>query len=183
MSKWYYKEMSLWYNIKNIFFGLIWPFEKIIRKTIKIIQYIPILWHDEDWDYSYFLELMKYKIGRMRKCIVKHNLILKAEEVAAEMKHVEDLIQKYLDHDFCRDLHEAHEKKWGEVRDLSEPIEVDGQTMYTWDISREKATSPELKQQEKDEQHAIYIKQNKEEQKTLDDIFSCLRLYLERWWD
>jgi dsDNA-specific endonuclease/ATPase MutS2 len=119
----------------------------------------------------------------MRQNILQNNMIMRAEEVCAQIKHAEDLIQKYLDHDFCSELHEAHEKKWGKCVDLSEPIDVNGVTMYTWDMSREKATTPELKQQEKDEQHAIYQKAHEEEQKTLDDIFAHIRKHLQEWWD
>ena len=32
-----------------------------------IIEYMPLIYYDRDWDYLFLLELMKYKIGRMEK--------------------------------------------------------------------------------------------------------------------
>lgn len=49
---------------------------KILLKIKKIIDYIPILWKDEDWDYYHLLELIKYKISRMKKCIKNNDLIV-----------------------------------------------------------------------------------------------------------
>lgn len=49
---------SLFYNLKN---GL--P---------NIIEYLPIIWHDRDWDYSYIDRLMRFKLNKMANKMEKH---------------------------------------------------------------------------------------------------------------
>lgn len=101
------------------------------------------------------MTLLQYKLKRTRKSITKNGLILRAEEVGAQIKHAEDLIQKWQDNNFCEDLQKAHNEKWEKRIDLSEEIYgSDGSKWYAWDWSRENATTPELQQQEKDEQRA-----------------------------
>jgi hypothetical protein len=119
----------------------------------------------------------------MRERILKNNQILRAEEVAAQIKHAEDLIERWTNDDFCADLHEAHEKKWGGIKDLSKPIDVNGMKMYEWDMSRENCTTPELKQQEEDEQREIYRKHDAAREKCLDDLFAHIRKHIQEWWD
>lgn len=43
----------------------------IFKKIKKIIDYIPILWKDEDWDYFYLDELMLLKMKYMYECLSK----------------------------------------------------------------------------------------------------------------
>lgn len=38
-----------------------------LKKIKKIIDYIPILWNDYDWDYSYIDKILLYKLKRMKK--------------------------------------------------------------------------------------------------------------------
>lgn len=44
----------------------------IFKKIKKIIDYIPILWNDYDWDYSYIDKLLLYKLKRMKKVFDKN---------------------------------------------------------------------------------------------------------------
>lgn len=41
---------------------------KDIYKGIKnIIKWMPLVWRDRDWDYHYFLQIMKFKLNNMNK--------------------------------------------------------------------------------------------------------------------
>jgi len=171
------------WNISNIWARLTRPFTKTFWWLIKSIQYSIFLWGDFDWDYAYILLLLQYKLKRTREHILDDNIILRSEEVAAQIKHAEDLIQNWRDDNWCEDLQEAHDKKWGERVNLSEPVDVGGQTLFSWEMSREKATTPELKDQEKKEQRAIYDKQNEAKQKNIDELFSHLHEHIQEWWD
>lgn len=179
----YDTEMGVWWNIKNNWDNLTHPFRKVFHWLVKVIQYSRLLWDDFDWDFMYFMVLMQYKLQRMRKRISEDNVILRTEEIAAQIKHAEDLIQKWLDNDFCAKEHEEHEKKWGKIVDLSTPLDCNGVKMYTLDMSRANATTPELKQQERDEQHKLYAKHEEEKQRCLDEIFSHIRKHIQEWWD
>jgi hypothetical protein len=184
LFEWYEKAMGIKWNLSNVWGKLTRPFIRTFQWAVKVVQYAKFLWNDFDWDFGFFLSLMQYKLKRMRTTIIENNNLVRSEEIGAQIKHAEDLIQKYLNHDYCVDLYEAHEKKWGKTVDLSEKIDAGcGQTMYTWNMSRENATTPELKQQEKDEALAIYERGDEEERKTLDEIFSHIRKHLEEWWD
>jgi hypothetical protein len=183
MTNWIERELSIWQNVKNIWWKLSRPFRKFFSWAIKVAQYSVVLWKDGEWDHCYFLILMQYKLSRMRKFFQSKNChVLKGDEVAAQIKHAEDLIERWLDDDFCADLVAAHEAKWGPVVNRFTPV-GDGSGNSYWDMYREKSTTPELKEQEKNEQRVIWTQQGVEKEKTLDEIFSHIRLFLENWWD
>lgn len=45
---------------------------RVLKKIKKIIDYIPILWNDYDWDYSYIDKILLYKLKRMKKVFDKN---------------------------------------------------------------------------------------------------------------
>ena len=76
------------YKMK-IFFG----------KIIKIFQYLPLLWKDEDWDFQYLLDLIEFKLKRIKKCIRQNNIIVEHEinEIEQGINKTLDAINKYND--------------------------------------------------------------------------------------
>ena len=46
-------------------YGLTRPFRKVKR----LIDWIPVLWKTEDWDYAYALEIWVYSLRRLRHCL------------------------------------------------------------------------------------------------------------------
>lgn len=183
MSEWYSSEMDWKWNIKNIWGTLTRPFTRFFWWIVKSAQYSWFLRKDFDWDYSYILLLLQYKLKCTRKQILKDNIILRTEEIAAQIKHTEDLIQNWKDDNFCEDLYKAHDEKWGDNVDLSEAFERNGKTYYTWNMSREKATTKELQEQESKELRVIYNAHEKAKEENFDMLFSHLNKHIQEWWD
>ena len=63
----------------------------VFRKIKRIIDYIPILWNNEDWDYEHLLELIEFKLKRIKKYIRQNNII-----VENEIQEIENGIDKTL---------------------------------------------------------------------------------------
>lgn len=66
--------------------------KRFLGKIIKIFQYMPLLWNDEDWDFQYLLDLIEFKLKRIKKCIRQNDII-----VEHEINKIEQGISKTLD--------------------------------------------------------------------------------------
>jgi len=183
MFDWYESDMSLWWNVKSLWHSLTYPFRRTWDWMVKSIQYSIVLWKDFDWDYTYILVLLQYKLKRTRKRILDNNIILRSEEVGAQIKHAEDLIQKWFDDDFCKDAQKAHDKKWGEIINFTKEVDWNGRKVHQLDIQRANVTTEEEKAQEEQEQRAIWNRQEYERQQCLDEIFAHIRKHIQEWWD
>lgn len=70
------KKISLFESLK-----LIWKFElkyiipNFLRGVKNLYFWFPIIWKDRDWDYSFLLEVMKFKISRMSKNHVRTSYV------------------------------------------------------------------------------------------------------------
>ena len=183
-TRWYSSEMGVKWNLSSLWLQVSRPYARVFWWLVKSFQYSIFLWKDFDWDYCFFLMLMQYKLKRMKRQILANNIILRSEEVGSQIQHAEDLIEKYLTDDFCTAEQEAHEKKWGETKDLSRSIiDTNGNKLYEWDMCREKATTEALKAQEKQEQRELYDKSEQEKEQCLTDLFNHIRLHIKEWWD
>jgi len=58
--------------------------KRTMSKIKKIVEYIPLLWKDEDWDFVSILAMLEFKINRVAKTVRKNNHI--ADEEIKEME-------------------------------------------------------------------------------------------------
>lgn len=40
---------------------------RLLNNIIRVIQWIPVIWRDADWDYEGLLDIIEYKVRRMRQ--------------------------------------------------------------------------------------------------------------------
>ncbi len=70
-----------------------WPVIRDIRYFFsnlkRLIQWIPIIWNDRDWDSSFLFSIMSYKISRIRKSIGKENRHTCAQKNCRDMRIAE----------------------------------------------------------------------------------------------
>lgn len=77
-----------------------------IDRARTIFQYIPILWRDNDWEYTYIFILLQYKLARTRKCIVGNEIISERYKVAKQIRTCELLLDRLIKDEYCKDLFE-----------------------------------------------------------------------------
>ena len=180
MWKWY-KEETLKWNLQNTWehavdktFGRVRWFFYWLRKSW---QYARFLWNDYDFDYSSILRLLQYKIGRVRKTIYENNIIVNADHYTRQMIMAETMLQELIENDFARDLHEAHDKKWGEIQIGDNPDPKGG---ALW---RPNVKTAADKAQEHTEAAAIMDEEERRRAKAYHDTFEYISKYIVYWWD
>lgn len=156
-------------------FVLAWEFLE------RIWAYIPILWHDRDWDYAFILRLLKFKLERTRKRIVANDFISEAKQVGEEIQHAEMLIERYLEDDYCREEMKAHEDKWGKLK--MEFVDNPNGAGRIVKFTTEKALTLEETKQAEKERHAIYKEQDRRQQQDWKDLWDHLKAKMQRFWD
>lgn len=72
--------------------------KRFFNKIIKIIQYLPLLWKDEDYSVAYLLSIIDFKVRKMVKSVRENNYIID-EEIEGQERFAKKLhltIDKYL---------------------------------------------------------------------------------------
>ena len=172
-------------KIRNAWDSLAHKIEWFFSWVVKSFQYAWFLRNDHDWDYDFFLDLMRYKLSRMRKTIKKNQIVESADKIAEEILHAEQLLEKILDRAYVEAEWEKHKEKWGEWNIKRKLIDqqFEGEDLYAVDFSREKATTPALKKKERSEFSKLCALEKKIEDKTYKELFEHLQKNMRGWWD
>lgn len=189
MLKWIKRKFFGWYdplmdwkwNVSNVWGKITHPFTRTWCWVVKSIQYSKLLWNDFDWDYCFILTLLKYKLERTRKRIKENDLIVRAPIIANEILHVEKLIDKFMNDDFCTEEQKAHDKKWGELEIGSKP--TDNSQLVEMVFNRKHVITDEDKEQQEKEYRALMNKREQEKQECWEEIFDSMKKYMQGWWD
>ncbi len=70
----------------------------MIKKLIKLWDWLPIIWADEDWDFAYLLRLMQFKLSRMRP-VIENGHSTECMDRAKEILTAEILLRNVVDED------------------------------------------------------------------------------------
>lgn len=89
----YKKYSTSWWR-----FWLNFP-RDIIEFIKRVWDYSPLLWDDRDWDYSCILQLLRFKLLRLRKHMEKYAIIAHAEDVIAELACADVLLRNVIEED------------------------------------------------------------------------------------
>jgi len=153
--------------------------KKFFQKIKRVFQFIPIAWNDEDWDYDYLLELIKFKCEKMRSYFRKSNILCEkdSKEIIVGLNRTLFYIECY------RNPEILYKNRYGEfklnVGYRSEPCENGCYRM----ISINKDTKEDLTPEE-DEKYSEYLKKRMDlEQESWNTIFKTISEEGQKWWD
>ena len=153
--------------------------KRFFRKIINIFQFTLLALHDEDWDYDYLIELIKFKCEKMRKYFRKSTIISEADT-----KEIIVGLNRVLWHIDCyRNPEKAYKEEYGEfnlkVGHRTIPLENGLSQM----ISINSETGKDLTQEE-DKSFLDYCSQvYKLENEHFKGIFETLSEECQKWWD
>lgn len=76
-----------------------------------LFEYFGVIYKDRDWDDWYFLELMEFKIRRMRNHIDKTNMFVGSEDVVKRMDLILRLLHKVKEEEYESEIFDYYESK------------------------------------------------------------------------
>ena len=83
------------------------------KKRLK--KYSKFLRKNYDWDYIYIIDLLRYKIKRVRKYIKKHDIIERQtlDKIVSQMTETEKLLERIISNDYIADIEKEFIEKFG----------------------------------------------------------------------
>jgi hypothetical protein len=80
-----------------------------------IIQWIPILWQDNHFDWTHLLLILNFKLRLMRQKFEKVKNLVYLEKEIQQIKYAEFLINRLCQDDYCSKEFLELDRKWGEI--------------------------------------------------------------------
>jgi len=150
--------------------------KQLIKNIIRIIQWIPILWEDRDWDYTHLYQILQYKISRMRPEMTNH------ENSELEQKHMricENLLQRLMDDKYDDFYMDKLENKYGDY--ITIPEKKGDAKIFS--LSRNKIKSDSDKKEYSKDCKKYFKLANKVKENDKDLLFKIMKKRIEGWWN
>jgi len=84
--------------------NIMWRIRRFIRRTRNLFRWLPIIWKDEQWDYHFIFEILKYKLTIMSEYIRKNNNHTSSKYDADRMMLAVRLIDKVQNEEYIDEL-------------------------------------------------------------------------------
>lgn len=145
---------------------------------VRAWQYARIGWNSPDWDHSFFLELLEFKLARMEKALWRHTV---GEKKSKQALRLAVRLAKKLRMEVYHWHYTQHEKRWGPT--TSEFIPCENMPGYTtWKMTRAKVTD-ENREQMEDELRLAFDLDEKARERDAAWLFGIIAKYYNHWWD
>jgi hypothetical protein len=171
------------YHVHSIWSDLVHPFRVVRYGLENLYAYVPLIWHDRDWDYSFMLSLWELKFRRMAHQHLVYGHHVDHEKMARQLRVCAELCARIRDDKYADAAGEKHDKKWGEMKMVTLPKRNPNACSVGTRFIREFAETDKEREQERKE-FMRYIRHAEQQRandlKLLGDTIAknCLN-----WWD
>jgi len=157
-------------KIKNIYYN--------IKDGIEnLINWIPIIWNDRDFDHAYFHIIMLHKLKNMEKffrsdCAYSVNAIKDADNI----KYTINLLERIVNNDYTQEALKPFYEKYPDYKFEFE-FEPCSDNPNFYRLIDDKT------EDQKELLSICYKNADELEKKDLDELYKYLREHIEEWWD
>lgn len=144
-------------------------------------EYRKVLRQDEDWDWTYILRLLHYKLERTRRCIVANDVIVEAPKVAKQIREVEVLLTRVEQDRYYDEISKDFRKKYGQIRIITSK-KVPGARSAPVEFKYTRETSANAKQIRK-ESLRLCRQAELMQRRDLKRAFELMFKNIWGWWD
>lgn len=167
-----YKQ-DLYYKIKDsVLDFLYYPPKSWFKKIHKIIKYIPILWDDYDFDYSYIYKLLRFKLVRTYKAINEGFEVSKDKDKRLKpLARCIQLLENLIENNYNKKQMDLYHKKYPYVNDFVK----DEKGNLVSKPSKDSAKKYQMLRRVMKEEGRLMNKDKRE-------LFDLMTIHIHSWW-
>lgn len=146
-----------------------------------IISWFPIVWTDRQWDFTYFLKIIKFKLEQMVRFYETEAHQIKAEKHVDKMKLCINIIDRIIDDNYHDIVFKNYYEKWGQTEiKLTKDVD-DGRSRV--EITNSKVITPQDKVKSLGEYRKLLDKEEYMVKQDIALLFRTFNKHLRSWWD
>jgi len=143
---------------------------EIIKKIIRLIKWIPVIWNDRDWDYLYLINIMTFKLSQMEKYFIKSEILIDKDKhfITQRIKTLKKFLNKVYDEEYEAEFLEILDKKYGKYNIISD--------------THTNSKGEKIKV-DKDERTKLFLKSQEKQRRAEDLVWRLFNHSLRHFWD
>ena len=146
-------------------------FRNIKYGTRNIVKWVPLIYKDRDWDHTFLMKVIKFKLMNMEKLFREYGHGVNSEHDAMEMRKCVLLLDRLIKDNYLKKEWDKLDKKWGKLEFTSHSL-----------IRSKVITEKDNKEVRKDS-NRLYEKEESLKNQDMDLLFKIMRTKILGWWD
>ena len=90
---------------------------RLIRRLKRILSWLPVLWHDEDWDHAHLWHILRHKLASMRDYHNEYGVSADRLQTALQINSCVEALDRMIADDYLREWQEDCSRRY--------PLEVE----------------------------------------------------------
>lgn len=160
-----------------------WKIRLFFRKLKRLIQYIPVIWKTDDYDYGYSIDLLRYQLGRTADYIESHAHLENHKLVTLQIRTTCDLIDKGYLGGYVDQAEAEFERQYGKseivFKEFTEGEENEYLINILWDSAEDAEHNEEIHEFYTAHMYAAYKKADRAKKLA----WQYIHKNIETWWD
>jgi len=151
------------------------------HKIKRLVDWLPVIWNDYDYDYSSLYRIMRKKLSRMETSI-RGGYALTSEDTADDIHFAVMLLDRLIANDYLENALIPHKRKWGDIGDLITK-ELPGGMLEWLGPKWEKADTEEKRLQAEEEFRRAGRRADWRREQDKNELFDTMKKHITGWWD
>lgn len=152
---------------------------KFLKKLKRLIQFIPIIWEGNDYDYNTAVELFTFQLQRLSDYLSREEAnTVSSHEHSKEIREVISTLKKIEDDYYVNKVYSELNNKFGKIEYIFE--RVDASDQYELKASRD---GKPLSKAESQERSKKLKKAYSQTEKLKEQVWSEIGKKIYTWWD
>lgn len=159
---------------------MMYKVKRFFRKLKRLLQYIPMIWKTDDFDYSYSIQLFQYQLRRTADCIEENDYIENSKVVALKIRTACDLLDAGYHGKYIEEAEAEFERQYGESEVIfSETPEGNFDMQIRWPIAEDEDHNKEIQEYWSAAMGAAYVKSDRAKKLA----WNYIHKNIDQWWD
>lgn len=154
--------------------------KRFFRRLKRLIEYIPVIWKTDDFDYGYSIQLFQHQLRRTADYIEKNGHLENSKVVALKIRTACDLLDAGYHGKYIEEAEAEFERQYGESEVIfSETTEGNFDMQIWWPIAEDEDHNKEIQEYYSAAMGAAHIKSDRAKKLA----WNYIHKNIDQWWD
>jgi len=159
---------------------MMWRIKLFLRKLLRLVEYIPVIWNSGDYDYGYSIDLFRYQLERTGKFIKKSGHLENSDLVALQIKTACELIDNGYQGGYVEQAEAEFERQYGKCDIQFHDYDDDNfEVVMYWENAEDEDHNKEINEYYHAHMTAAYAKADRAKELA----WKYIHKNIETWWD
>lgn len=159
---------------------MMWRIRLFLRRLLRLVEWLPVIWEGDDYDYNYSINVFKYQLERTAKYIKCNGHLENGERVVLQIQTAVDLIDKTYNGGYIEQAEEEFTRQYGECEIQFHDYDEENFEMTMWWSSAEDS---EHNDQINEFYHAHMFAAHAKAERGKAILWKYINKNIETWWD